>query len=1122
MGCLILGHGPKIDWKMKLSTILFLVLFIQIRANSYSQNTKLTIKLENTRIEQVFNQIESISEFRFLFESDQIDLNQKVSLDVKKKGISHILNLLFKGTDINYRSLNRQIILTKKTAPIIPLNSSINIGGDEIIQRRVTGLVTNNNGTPLPGANVLEKGTSNGTQTDFDGNFSLDVANENAVLSISYIGFATMEVAVNGQTALNISLKENAEGLEEVVLIGYGSVRKKDLTGSVSQIKSEDLVQFPAYNISQSLKARASGVQITQNSGQPGGRIDVKIRGSNSMIGNNDPLYVVDGFPITGAITFLNPADIESIDILKDASATAIYGSRGANGVVIITSKAGKKNQNGKIEIDSYSGVQTVANPYDLLNAKEYAIVANEFSNNNGQVPVFDIDNLPSIDTDWQDVIFRSAFVQDHTVSFSRGNEHTAYNISGNYFDQDGVVINTGIKRGSMRFNLNSDINDYLKFGSNLTISRRERSWQNIDNGYLGRNLLSGALAAPPTLPVFDENGLPTRIDQAYAFGSADMRNPMQFAPRKDLQHSTTIIGSTFLELLIAKGLTLKSSVGVEYSDGFNESFTPIIYDGDRGSAGASMTRESSVLNENILNYTIRSESAHKLDFMAGFSTQKHKLRSFGIGVNGFSNNTTQDFDLSAAETIGIPFSGITEWSLASALGRINYNISDKYLFTFSIRSDGSSRFAKENKWSTFPSGAFAWRVSDEDFMKDSNVFSNLKLRATYGLTGNQGINPYQTLNRLTSVTTVYGNGQDVIGYAPAAIANSGLKWETTAQTDIGFDLGLFQDRINITFDYYKKNTTDLLASVSLPPSIGFGATLQNIGEIENKGIELSIDADILTGGDFTWNTNFQVSGNRNKIIKLSEGDDVYGGGIRPPFSSSLNIAREGEPFGLLYGLVEDGLNDEGLIKYVDQITEDTDNDGVADATDGVINSSDRVIIGNPYPDFIFGFNSNFSYKNLDLNVFIEGVSGNDIFFATAGSHLNSFQRGTNQFTDLIGNYWTENNPDPNARFPKISSGTQYQGSDRFVEDGSYVRIKSMRLSYTIPTDKMDASFLKSAQIFLAATNLATFTKYPGYDPEVNTTGTNSQSVDSRLAIGIDQGAYPSARTFGMGLKLGF
>ena len=973
----------------------------------------------------------------------------------------------------------------------------------------IRGTVVDNEGNPLIGVNIRVKGTDLGTATDVDGAFVLENVEEDAVLVFSYIGYQTQEVSVDGNSSLSVTLMSDSQLLDEVVVVGYGTQTKRDLTGSVAQISNKELESVPVYNVGEALQGRASGVSIVNNSGAPGSRVQVRIRGGNSMIGSSEPLYVVDGFPLVGGLNFINPSDIETIDVLKDASATAIYGARGANGVVMITTKSGKGSETGTVSINSYYGMQNTAKRFDMLNAEEYAIVANEFLKNNGEQPYFNESNIPTDVTDWQDVIFRASPVTNHTLSFSGGSGKTSYSLSGNYYKQEGIIINSGVEKGLFRFNLNHEIKSWLNLSVNLNASRREQKSVPVDNGRRGSNMFSGALAAAPGLSVFDENGLPTRIGEVYPFTDpGDMRNPMLWAePYKSHSFANTVLLNSLLDFKITEGLSFSTRLGLEFENSRGNGFSPIIYPNDRGGASSSNGYWNSFLNENILTYTQTFDSVHKLTALAGVTYQNYSTRGSGISVSGFTNNITQDYNLGSAETTNPASSYSSEWTLLSGLARVNYSLMDKYYVTASIRADGSSRFGKDNKWGIFPSGALAWRISEEDFMKDNLSFvDNLKLRVSYGVLGNTAVSPYQSLDRLIAVNYIYAGEALNIGYAPAGISNSQLKWETTKEIDLGFDLSVMNSRLNFTFDYYKKNTEDLLASVPLAPSVGFGSILQNLGEIQNQGVEFGLEAFILDG-DFTWDVSGNLSINRNEVKEIAGGSDVVTVGQTSGLPG-YNIARVGQPLGSFYGYEEDGLDETGQIKFIDH------------NGDGEITPLDRVILGSPYPDFEFGFNTDFSYKNFNLNIFLQGVHGNDIFFATAFTNLNSFQRTQNQFSDLIGNYWTESNPDPNAKYPKISALTQMRPSDRFIYDGTYLKLKSVQLSYNLPVTNLN--WISNATIYVKATNLYTFTSYIGLDPDVNTRGSDSQSIENRLFTGTDETGYPSPRIFGAGINLNF
>ncbi|WP_423130533.1 TonB-dependent receptor [Gaoshiqia sp. Z1-71] len=1092
-------------WKIMRLGLFFLFLFMaqSWAVESYSQQTRLTMNMKNAKVIDVLNHIENQTDFFFLFNQKLVDVDRRVDIDVNQVKVETILSQLFGQTNVSYLIKDRQIVLTTSQTDFDRFQQ----------QKAVSGTVTNEQGEPLPGVTVVVKGTSAGTITDINGDFTLKDTGSGNTLVFSFVGMENKEILIGSQSVINVSLKESTIGLEEVVAIGYGTMKKSDLTGSVSSVKTETLESVPVYNMEQALKVGAAGVQVTQNSGNPGGRIEVRIRGGNSMIGDNQPLYVVDGFPMVGGINFLNPSDIESVDILKDASATAIYGARGANGVVIITSKRGKAGQKSRIEVNSFFGFQKETKRYDLLDAKEYAIIANEWLKNAGQQPYFNVDQVQSPGTDWQDAVLRTAPLHNHTITFSGSSDKTRYSLSGNYYDQEGILINSGVKRGSVRLNLDHEMNSWLKMAVNMNLSRRERLSVPVDNGYRGTSVLSAAASAPPTLPVYDQNGIPTQIEKAYSFGSADMRNPMIFAGMQTRALANNVVGNGTFDVKLTNELSFKTLLGIEYAYSINDYFEPLIFENDRGSGSQSTYYRSSFLNENLLTYVKNFGEKHSLTAVGGYTYQTSLDRNFGVSISGFSNNTTENYNLGAAETVNTPSSGYSEWVLASWLARANYSFSNKYLLTVSVRADGSSRFGANNKWATFPSAAFAWRVSEEPFMTDAGLISDLKLRASYGVTGNTALSPYRSLDRMLSTRVIYANQEDEIGYYPAGISNSELRWESTEQIDVGFDLAIMNNRFRLTADYYKKNTTDLLAEVPLPPSVGFGSILQNIGEIQNQGFEFTLNADILRS-EVKWDVAVNFSTNKNKVIEIAGGSDVLSAGQTAVWSSS-NIARVGKPLGSFFGYLEDGLTENGFIKYKDV-------SGPEGVPDGIVNALDRVILGNPSPDFFYGLNSNLSYKNFELNVILDGVYGNEVFNATNGTHLNSFQRGSNQFKDIMGNYWTAENPDPNAKYPKISSLSGFDVSDRFIEDGSYLRVRSLRLAYNLPVRKMGLTFFDFAQIYISGTNLFTFTDYTGLDPEVNTKGVDDQNIGNRLNMGHDQSGYPNAKTYAIGFKLNF
>lgn len=1003
------------------------------------------------------------------------------------------------------------------TASIQLISYSILFADVGVFQTTVQGAVTDAAGNPIPGVTVLVKETSTETITNSTGRYTVS-APEESTLSFSYLGFISQEIPVGGRPTIDVVLQENLTSLNEVVVIGYGTQKAKDVTGSVSSINAAAIDNVPTTNFEMALKGRASGVQVTQNSGAPGGRSQVRIRGGNSMIGDNNPLYVVDGFPITGGIDHINPNDIESIDILKDASATAIYGARGANGVIMVTTKSGKVGQKGAISFHSFYGLQQETRRVNMLNAEQYAIVVNEFLKNEGQDPFFEIDrtagtvtdglgNVSTLEgTDWQDVALRrDAPIQQHSLGISGGGADTRYSLSFNYMDQQGIVRNSDSKRGNFRLNLNHEVNNRVSLSAVLNLVRNGVNQVNVQNRGLNDAL---GMAPPPTLPVYREDGLPTHVQTVYHFGSDNMRNPLENArPRRDLTVRDIVTGNASVSFKISDQLVFKSMFGLESLKSKREFFSPAIWDFDRANASETDISSNSFLNENTLSYNVTLNNVHRFDVVGGLTYQTFQDRSFSVNVEDLPSNITANYNLGSAATIFPPSTAISEWALLSGLARVNYAYGDRYMLTVGMRADGSSRFGSANRWGMFPSAAIGWRVSNEPFMADLTFVDDLKLRGSYGVTGNTALNPYQSLSRLSSNRHIHGNHQEVIGYSPANIPNPHLKWELTRQIDAGFDLSIFQDNLNFSFDYYKKVTSDLLASVPLPISSGFTSVLRNVGKIQNQGIELSINASVVKN-DFQWNITGNYSTNKNIVLEIAGGADILSSGIDNPFGSeSTNIAREGQEFAAFFGYIEQGVSAENGQRVI----KDTNGDGI-------INALDRVILGSPHPDFIVGLNNEFSYKNFSLNVFVDGAFGHQIFWAEAGPYTNSFQRGHNQIADFFGNYWTAENPDPNSKYPKVSSETTVLVSDKLLFDGSYLRVNMVTLAYNLPVRTI--SWLNRAQVYISGNNLFTFTNYPGKDPDVNTFGTDSQNARDRLRMGVNGTSYPTAKSIFMGIKL--
>ncbi|GAB3570694.1 TonB-dependent receptor [Spirosoma luteolum] len=995
---------------------------------------------------------------------------------------------------------------------------------DKLIRGKVVTAETNEG---IPGVNVLVKNTKQGTTTQPDGSFVLSLPERPSVLLVSYIGYQTQEVTVNGQTTLTINLQPDNRSLNEVVVVGYGTVKKSDLTGAVSSVKAAELKQTPIANFVQGLQARAAGVQVSQSSGAPGGTISVRIRGNNSISGSSEPLYVVDGFPISGSdnplagggssfgadngnklsvLSTLNPNDIESIEVLKDASATAIYGSRGANGVVLITTKRGKAGQT-RVSYEGYYGQQQVRKTLPLLNAVEFAKLENEVTNQ----LIFPNPDQLGAGTDWQSLIFRKAGMQSHQLSVAGGTDKALFNISMNYFDQDGIIINSNFKRGSIRVNLDNRISNALKLGTSLTYT------YSVNNGAVtaslaegtGGGIVTAALTAPPTYAPYDDQGNPTIFTGRYL----GFNNPLAVA-QYTLNRNTTrrLLGNIFADWRITNGLTYRASFGADLVNDARDSFVNRLLQvaaSVGGIGGKGNAYSNTILHESLLSYQ-KALGAHDLTLTGVFSTQGQVLTSSSATGQSFPNDLIINNNLSQAANVSIS-SDKQAWRLDSYTGRFNYNYKSKYLVTLTGRVDGSSRFGANNKYGFFPSVAGAWRVSEEPFMQGQQVVSDLKIRASYGVTGNADIPLYNSLARLNSVGNYNFNNTRTVGILAANIANPDLRWEKSAQTDIGVDIGLFGNRVQLTADIYAKKTTDLLLSRAIPLSSGFGSVFGNFGSIENKGIELSLNVGVLNG-PVKWDISGNLSANRNSLTGIDgkRTEIIPGDGATSvaPFANT-SLLRIGQPIGTFFGYVFDGIyqtgdniptgKTAGNIRYRDL------------NGDGIISAADQTIIGNPNPNYYFGLTNNLKYKGFDFSLFVQGVQGNQIF-NVARLRMEGILGSFNQYATVVDR-WTPTNP--SNRYQKAVGGQRVSQSDIHIEDGSFVRFKNATLGYTFPAvGKLN--WLRNSRVYVSANNFITLTSYSGYDPEVNTAGQNN------LNLGVDNIGYPVAKSFIAGLQLTF
>jgi len=1138
---------PKMSLKMKLTVFLTIVSLFQIQANTYSQSKKITLDMPNATVEEVIQEIESLSDFKFLLNRKDVDLKREVSIKVEKEKIATVLSELFAGTDVDYEVLKKQIILRKDHENTTPTYvSKTLLPNNTAIQFQVSGTITDTNGAPLPGANILEKGTTNGVQTDFDGNFSIELFDENATLVVSYIGFGEKEVAVNGQTTINVQLEESAQGLDEVVVVGYGTLSKKDLTGAVATISTEQLANRPVVSYQEALAGQMAGVQIQQISAAPGNEgLAVRVRGSGSITAGQDPLYVIDGYPVEGSgFSLVNPSDIESIQVLKDASSTAIYGSRGSNGVVIVTTKKGKIGK-PRISYNTYFGIQQVAKKFDMMNKEQYLEFFKDGHNqawldrpplpgdaphtindpnslretysNSSFYTIPDDFNDPNnfVDTDWQDELFRSAPTQRHELSLSGGTENTRYFVSTGYTKQDGILINSDYRLYNLRTNLTSNINDKLTVGINFSGYYSDKN--SLDEGK--DSPLAYAIYAPPIYPVRNSDGTYGSQVRNREIWAGDVASPIGIAENiTNFTNSNGFIASLYAEYSILENLKYKLSLNGSTDNRRLKYYRPsfVDTDGSRAPKTADARNETWLdknwLIEHTLNYNTTFSEKHSLNVLAGFTAQNFYFEYARANAQNFPNDAVRT--LNAGQIVGGE-STESRNSLLSYLGRINYAYDNRYLLTASIRSDGSSKFGKNNRWGTFPSVSLGWRIDQENFMDNVDAVSDLKIRGSWGLVGNNKIGDYGSIG-LTSSSYYVLNGNLANAVNPNTFANSDLGWETTEQYNLGLDLGLFSNRVRLEADFYRSRSVDLLLDVPVPTLTGYDSQLQNIGEIENKGMEFLLRTQNVTG-DFQWSTDFNISFNKNKVLALGpDGRPIFAGA---PNAGNTFITTIGKPIATFYGYLYDGvfLNQKEL-----DASPHLPNDFPGDPRyvdlngDGVLDADDKTYIGDNQPDFMYGINNDFSYKNIDLSIQLTGSQGARTF-SFFNRMVGIYHGDRNGLIKLTERWRSESDPGNGyiLRANRDPKGLQKEPSSYWVENASFLRIRNVSLGYNFDQQLLDQLRISALRIYVTGQNLYTFTKYPGYDPETSSQGQG-------LSRGGDYLGYPSARTIMLGLNIGF
>ncbi|WP_422354911.1 SusC/RagA family TonB-linked outer membrane protein [Roseivirga pacifica] len=1030
--------------------------------------------------------------------------------------------------------------LIKKCARAIPLAFFLLLSTYQLTFAQsitVSGKVTDEEGLGIPQANILIKGTTGGTTTDLDGNYSLSVPNANSVLVFSFVGFVPQEVTVNGRETINIVLKLDAQDLDEVVVMGYGSQIETQVTGAVQQLDAAELKDLPVAQVSQKLQGRLAGVQINQQTGKPGQGMNVRIRGAVSILAGSDPLYVVDGFPITGDINNLNPDEIESISVLKDAASTALYGSRAANGVVLITTRKGTTGATS-INLSAYTGFQRVPQQGrpDMMNGQEFAQFKKESYEDLGQVVPDAFQNPVQYGEgyDWYDAMLQVAPIQNYSISLNSGGERARTSAVLGVFDQEGVMKNSGYTRYSLRVNTDFDIADNVQAGFNAAPTYSINNIPSSDGAFYATNqnagvpggLLFNSMLTWPMLPYENEDG--TLPLTAFIPGISAFPTPNWYRALNEITNetkTTRLLTNAYVQYEPIEGLSFKSTFNVDMSSSsfmnFKPSTSSTVFASLPPTVASSIRRNNSYLswlNENTLTYA-KKLNDHSFDVLGGFTIQKYRGEFEQMRYTDFPDDRIRTIQSAINIDRTQSFSDVQEWSLLSYLARLNYNYKGKYLLTLAIRRDGSSRFGADNRWGNFPSVSAGWIISDEEFMPAKDLISFAKIRASYGVVGNNNIGNYTQYATVSTTSNTVFNDVIVPGASVASMSNSNLGWETTKQLDIGLDLGFFDDRITFGYDYYLKNTTNLLYNVAVPQESGFTNFNGNIGELKFWGHEFTVNSKNFVG-DFTWTTTANLSVNKNEVVALADGvDRIYGGA-----GNFQTLTEVGSPIGQFWGLIHEGV-------YVDQA--DFDNSPKADASevgtakyadvngDGVITygggEDDRTFIGNPFPDFIYGITNTFAYKNFDLSIVASGSQGNDILVMTEQGTTNL--DGPFNVLKNVKDRWRSPSQPGSGLYGKTTSATWMERdweSTRFVSDGSYFTIRNITLGYNVPITN---NFIRSLRVYGSIQQVYTFTNYRGANPEVS--ASSQGTTPTALALGMDWGTYPVPRTYTFGINLG-
>ncbi|MHA4810926.1 TonB-dependent receptor [Flavitalea flava] len=1101
---------------MKLTVVLFLATLLQVNAKGLAQ--KITISERDASLQRVFDQIEKQTDFKFVYTQGFLQKAKTITLHVSNLPLAEVLDLCFKGQEFTYTILNKLIIVKEKPAeiistPLLPIPPPL---------IDIKGRIIDENGNPVAGASVLVKGSDKNGLSDNDGNFIIRQVDKGITLIISYVGYQSRELRVRDENAGTITLALNNQKLNEVVVVGYGTQKRKDLTGSIASVGSAQLEQRPVSAYQDALAGVAPGIDVTPRSARPGNVAQIKIRGVGTISGDSEPLYVVDGFPTDATnAAAINPGDINSVDILKDASSTSIYGSRGANGVIIITTISGRAGQS-KVDVSLKTGFSQ-ANKHDfykVLNGAQYVEWYKEKAQFAGTPVPSWVTNWDGTSTDWQNVIYRTAPFRDYGVTVSGGTDKLTYLFSGSFLNQEDILLKAGFDKYSARFRADYKASKRITIGINMAPNFTVQRLSAPEDDFSA--LTGAAVLLPPVIPVYNKDGTPSDPN-SFGVLNNTMVNPLTIAANyNNTQKNFFLLANAYAQIEVLKGLTFKSSIGGNVSDNRYRFFQP---QGMRGQALYPVTalelnssRTVNWLSENTLNYKAVFHNDHRLDLLGGYTVQKATYEMEGSNASGFPSNLAQTIDFGTVKT---PFSKSGGNTLLSYLARANYSYKDKYLLTATIRRDGSSRFGANNLWGVFPSVAAGWNLSKERFMEQVGFIDNAKIRASYGSNGSNFIGDFTSKASMTFVNHSFGNNS-VIGFVNADPGNPNLSWEKSKQTDIGLDLGLF-NRISLTFDYYNNISKDLLLAVNVPTSTGYGSNLMNIGSMKKWGYELSLNGSVIKQRDFGWDVGFNVSHQRQKVLTLGPtGAPLY------QFFAVL-VTKIGGPLEQEHALQQIGILsqkdiDAGVAKKAvgDQAGDykflDYNKDGLIDA----FNGADGVLVGDNNPRWLYGINTTVRYKNFRFSALLQGQAGGkilDFVYQIMSLHTNNTNMDVNFFD---GRYISEAEPG-NGRTPRAGYNDVGAVSSWEVQSTDFIRIRNLNLSYTIPADISKKFWMNDLRAYISVENLYTFTNYRGGNPQASRNGFDTRIFGDKRTTGLNSVATaPIPRVFTLGINFSF